>query len=85
MEHIWQFFLNVTGINDSQNAFATHMYNFWSGFGSDLAEFAIIGSVIALYRSHAKQLRLMRIDEMKTKLISKEVDFITKHTRKNKP
>lgn len=25
---------------------------FWSGFGSDVAEFAILGSLLALYRRH---------------------------------
>ncbi len=27
-------------------------YVFWSGFGSDIAEFAILGSIITLYRRH---------------------------------
>lgn len=28
------------------------VYSFWSGFGSDLAEFAIIGSILGLYKHH---------------------------------
>lgn len=27
-------------------------YNFWSGFGSDLSEFAILGGAVAVYRKH---------------------------------
>ena len=27
-------------------------YGFWSGFGSDLTEFAIIGSIVVAYRRH---------------------------------
>jgi hypothetical protein len=27
-------------------------YNFWSGFGSDLAEFSILAGLIAFYRKH---------------------------------
>lgn len=34
------------------------MYNFWSGFGSDITEFAIIGTFITIYRHHVKSSRL---------------------------
>lgn len=27
-------------------------YNFWSGFGSDIGEIAIIGGLISIYRKH---------------------------------
>ena len=27
-------------------------YNFWSGFGSDIAEFAMLGGIVALVRHH---------------------------------
>jgi hypothetical protein len=46
----WYWFLNVTGTHIP--AGGSEWYNFWSGFGSDLAEFAILGSLIAVYRNH---------------------------------
>lgn len=39
---VWDWFWDPAG----------KWYVFWSGFGSDIAEFAIIGSVVALYRRH---------------------------------
>ncbi len=59
MEHIYVWFLNFTGINYGQNSFATHMYNFWSGFGGDITEFALIGTLITIYRHHVKTSRLL--------------------------
>jgi hypothetical protein len=37
------------GVGTSQ--FALLMYSFWSGFGSDLGEFALVGTLAALIRS----------------------------------
>lgn len=59
MIHIWDWLLNVTGINYGQNNFATHMYNFWSGFGSDITEFAVIGALVTIYRHHVKNSRIL--------------------------
>jgi len=61
MAHIWHWILNFTGINYGQNSFATHMYNFWSGFGGDITEFALIGTIITIYRHHLKRISLSRI------------------------
>jgi hypothetical protein len=61
MEHIWQWILNFTGVNYSQNSFATHMYNFWSGFGGDISEFAIVGTLITIYRHHLKHPHISNI------------------------
>jgi hypothetical protein len=47
------------GINFGQNAFSTHMYNFWSGFGGDITEFALVGTIIAIYRNHVKHTRVL--------------------------
>jgi hypothetical protein len=58
MAHIWNWILNFTGINFGQNPFATHMYNFWSGFGGDITEFALIGTLITIYQHHLKTSRL---------------------------
>jgi hypothetical protein len=59
MIHIWHWILNFTGINYGQNSFATHMYNFWSGFGGDITEFAIVGTLITIYRHHLKNSRII--------------------------
>lgn len=45
---IWHWFLTVTGAINEQDAW----YGWWSGFGSDLGEFAILGAVIAALRKH---------------------------------
>lgn len=40
---IWHWFLTVTGSNNTSGTW----YGFWSGFGSDLMEFTVLG---VLYR-----------------------------------
>lgn len=40
--------LNWTGANNVSG----NQYGFWSGFGSDLPEFAIVGVLINHYRNH---------------------------------
>lgn len=57
--HIWNWILDLIGVNYGQNSFATHMYNFWSGFGSDITEFALLGTFITIYRHHVKSSRLL--------------------------
>lgn len=52
MHSIIHAILDFIGVNSGDSSYATHMYNFWSGFGSDLTEFAIIGSLIGIYRHH---------------------------------
>lgn len=44
---VWHWFLNVTGTHPSGSG---EWYNFWSGFGSDIGEIAIIGSLITIVR-----------------------------------
>jgi hypothetical protein len=61
MIHIWHWILNFTGVNYGQNSFATHMYNFWSGFGGDITEFALIGTIITIYRHHLKTISIRNI------------------------
>jgi hypothetical protein len=67
MEHIWQWILNFTGVNYGQNHFATQMYNFWSGFGGDITEFAIVGTLITIYRHHLKHFNVFGIVDKKEK------------------
>lgn len=59
MHHLLTWLLDFTGVNYGQNNFATHMYNFWSGFGADITEFALIGALVTLYRKHAQNSRLL--------------------------
>jgi hypothetical protein len=47
---VWHWVLHVTGVKDSGSYWAA----FWSGFGSDLAEFAIIAVVWRKVNCHAK-------------------------------
>jgi hypothetical protein len=46
--HIWHWLLNFTGTNIPSTG--SRWYNFWSGFGSDLGEIVIIGSIFTLYK-----------------------------------
>jgi hypothetical protein len=41
-------FLQETGTSSS----ASRAYNFWSGFGSDIGELAIVGGLVSVYRQH---------------------------------
>jgi hypothetical protein len=43
--HWLESFLGMTNLS-------APAYGFWSGFGSDIAEFAILGGVIQMYRRH---------------------------------
>ena len=45
---VWHWFLNFFGINNLSG----YGYGFWSGIGSDIGEFALIGAIIAVYRKH---------------------------------
>lgn len=42
--------LHLTGSDNPQGA----IYGFWSGFGSDLMEFAILGTIFHKFNCHAK-------------------------------
>ncbi len=48
---IWHAFEHFTGMDNLSGPF----YGFWSGFGSDLTEFALLGTLIGLYRQHKCQ------------------------------
>ena len=47
--HLWTWLLSVTGTHIPAGQYS-NWYNFWSGFGSDIAEFAIVGGLINLWR-----------------------------------
>ncbi|HEX4775057.1 MAG TPA: hypothetical protein VH234_06090 [Candidatus Saccharimonadales bacterium] len=59
MAHIWHWLMDFMGVNFGQDAFSTHMYNFWSGIGGDITEFAIIGTLVAIYRNHVQNTRVL--------------------------
>lgn len=46
--HLWWWVERFTGASNTSGV----AYGVWSGFGSDLAEFAIIGSILGLYKHH---------------------------------
>lgn len=53
---ILQWILDFTGTNNGDNSFATHMYNFWSGFGGNISVLALIGAIFGIYRHNLKRL-----------------------------
>lgn len=50
------WFLDFLGVNNTYNAFSTHMYNFWSGFGANISLLAVSGAVVGVYRHNLKRL-----------------------------
>lgn len=52
MINLLQDILNWTGSSNPSGASAGVQYNFWSGFGSDIGELALIGAVIATWKHH---------------------------------
>lgn len=65
--YIWHFILDWTGSNNGFDALSTHVYNFVSGFGSDLGEYTLVGAIVGSawraekrHREHMKELRLWR-------------------------
>jgi hypothetical protein len=48
MSYLWHIILNWTGTSAPGN----EVYNFWSGFGSDIGEVVIIGAIYQVYRKH---------------------------------
>lgn len=66
---LWHLILDWTGSNNGYDALSTHVYNFVSGLGSDLGEYAIVGALLhsiwsaeKRHREHMKELRLLRGD-----------------------
>jgi hypothetical protein len=51
----WQWLMDFVGVNNGENAFATHMYNFWSGFGGNVSVLAVLGAGLGAYRHHVRQ------------------------------
>jgi hypothetical protein len=64
MNEAWTWLLNFTGVNNGDNSFATHMYNFWSGFGGSISIFALLGAVVGLYRHNLKRIETLKAVEM---------------------
>lgn len=45
---MWAFILHITGADNVSGEW----YGFWSGFGSDISEFALFGALLGLLRKH---------------------------------
>jgi|GEM_PF-1476122 len=60
MNEVWTWILNFTGVNNGDNSFATHMYNFWSGFGGNVSIVALIATLIAIYRRSSNKLHKLQ-------------------------
>ena len=48
MIHLLAWLLHATGVDDTSGRW----YGFWSGFGSDIGEVAIVGGVVTMARRH---------------------------------
>jgi hypothetical protein len=57
--HPRHWFIDFIGVNNGENAFSTHMYNFWSGFGGNISVLALIGTVFGVYRHNLKRLNTL--------------------------
>lgn len=55
MHEMWHWILDFTGVNNGDDVFATHMYNFWSGFGGNVSILALIGTLIGIYHHNSKR------------------------------
>ncbi len=53
--HLIHWLMNFIGVNNGQNDFLTHMYNFWSGFGGNISVLALIGTVFGVYQHNLKR------------------------------
>ena len=45
---IWHWFLHYTGSDNTAGVW----YGFWSGFGSDIGEIALLAAVFGFFRHH---------------------------------
>lgn len=48
LQHIWYWIEVHTGTVNEPGPY----YGFWSGFGSDIGEIALLGAIIATYKHH---------------------------------
>jgi hypothetical protein len=60
LHHIWHWFMDFIGVNNTYDVFSTHMYNFWSGFGGNISVLALLGALIGIYRHNMKRLEALR-------------------------
>lgn len=61
---VWNWLLAVTGTHIPAGQYS-NWYNFWSGFGADLTEFAILGAGVRFIRQHHKRSELRHKEMMK--------------------
>jgi hypothetical protein len=67
----WHWLLHVLGVDNVSGPW----YAFWSGFGSDITEFTILGAVFATYKHHTCHVdRCWRIG--KHKLTKDGVEYV---------
>jgi hypothetical protein len=80
MEHIWHWILDFTGVNNGDNVFSTHMYNFWSGFGGNISVLALAGVLIGIYRHYRKQLKSLN----PVNFVKKPLEIVHHHKEEDK-
>jgi hypothetical protein len=70
--HLWHWLTDVLGINNGDNPFSTHMYNFWSGFGGNVSILALAGVLVGMYRHYRKDLRSIH----PIKMVEKPLQYV---------
>ena len=53
------WFINFIGVNNGENEFSTHMYNFWSGFGGNISVLALLGAILGIYKHNLNRLETL--------------------------
>lgn len=81
MNEIWQWILNFTGVNNGDNSFGTHMYNFWSGFGGNVSLLALIGVLLAMYKRSTKALKNIHVVDV----VKSPLNLVHKTDQSSKP
>ena len=73
--------MNFTGVNNGDNPFGTHMYNFWSGFGGNVSLLALIGVLLALYKRSTKALKGIHVVDV----VKSPLNLVHKTEQPTKP
>ena len=70
--HIVHWILDFTGVNNGDNSFSTHMYNFWSEFGGNVSILALAGILVGVYRHYRRYLKPTELAKKPLELIQKK-------------
>jgi hypothetical protein len=77
--HFWHWLMDFIGVNNGDDRFGTHMYNFWSGFGGNVSILALAGVLLGLYRHYRKDIKSLH----PIKMVEKPLQFVHRHDDDN--